>query len=169
MTSHQSARAWLQAHIPPADREILYRVVAGALTFLSGWGILDNERAVLWSQLGIGTVTALFALLYATSSVRVVLYTLVGPLGAVLLAYGIIQDEKWAVITASLAQVFGIATAAAKTVEMLPPERLSGVVVAPAATKVKTAVAVRTPKEARAVRRARPKARSTRRSRTPTG
>lgn len=173
MTSHQGLRARLQGWIPPTWREAGYRVVSGVLTFLTGYGILDGNNAVLWSQLAIGTITSLFALLYATSSARAALYAIVGPLGAVLMAYGIIQDEKMAVISAALAQVFGIATAAAKTVELAPVNpALSGhpttiATTGPSPTHV--AVSVGSPKQATAVRKARrasPRRRASRRAAT---
>jgi hypothetical protein len=104
-------------HLIPADvRETGYRVVTGALTFLTGYGYLDNDQALLWGQVGLGTLTALFALLYTTDGLRQVLYVVTGPLGGLLMAYGIVSDVKWAVLVASIGQVFGIATAAAKTI-----------------------------------------------------
>jgi hypothetical protein len=174
MTSHQGLRAKLQGWIPPTWREAGYRVISGVLTFLTGYGILDGNNAVLWSQLGIGTVTSLFALLYATSSARAALYAIVGPLGGVLMAYGIIQDEKMAVISAALAQVFGIATAAAKTVELAPvTPALSGASITRATTgpsPTHVAVSVTSPRQASAVRKARRAGpRTRRRARASTG
>lgn len=150
-------RAWLQGRIPLTASETINRVIAGALTFLLGYGVLDGERAALWSQLALGTVAALFSMLYATTSARVALYALVGPVGGVLMAYGLIQDQKWAVIVASLGQVFGVATAAAKTVELVPAG-LSGVATLtgqPGITNTASAVVVRSPREASALRRRR--------------
>lgn len=151
-------RARLQGLIPPAYREAAYRVIAGVLTALTGFQVLGTDDAALWSQLAVGTVTSLFALLYSTSTVRVALYALVGPLGGVLMAYGIIGDVKWAVLVASVGQVFGTATAAAKVVELSPstlnvavPANISTPSAAPVPAKV--AVAVSSPREATAIRR----------------
>lgn len=106
-------------HLIPADvRETGYRVITGLLTFLTGYGYLDNDQALLWGQVGLGTVTALFALLYTTDGLRQVLYVVTGPLGGLLMAYGIVSDVKWAVLVASIGQVFGMATAAAKTINI---------------------------------------------------
>lgn len=155
----EGLRARLQGLIPPSYREAFQRAVAGVLTFLTGYQVLDADRAALWSQLALGTIASLFALLYATSTVRVALYSLVGPLGAVLMAYGIVQDEKWAVLVASIGQVFGTATAAAKVVELVPAVEPVGVgFAAPGADSpvpAQVAVAVSSPREATALRRAR--------------
>lgn len=118
MTGHQGVRNRLQLLIPLRARETFYRVVAGVLAALTGFGILDDNEAMMWSQLAVGTVTALFAMLYATTSIRRALYALVGPIGAVLMAYGIVNNWKWAVISVAVGQVFGTATAAAKVVEL---------------------------------------------------
>lgn len=158
MTSHQDVRSRLQVILSPGVRDQLYRTLAGALTFLSGWGILDDQNAVLWSQLGVGTIGSLFAMLYATSTARQALYALVGPLGAVLMAYGIIQDTKWAIIVASLGQVFGMATAASKTVELVPGVAAPGLGIAETTTvtvPAQVAVAASTPREAAVIRRSR--------------
>lgn len=146
-------QAWLQGHIPAEAREDFYRLAAGTLTFLTGFGLVDNNEGALWGQLVVATITALFALLYSTSNLRVVLYTLVGPLGAVLMAYGLISDVHWAVVLAAIGQVFGVATAASKAVEMVPSATFSAALLSAPAPKV--ALAVASPSEARAVRRSR--------------
>lgn len=103
--------------IPEKRREEFYRIVAAVSTGLLAFGFLDEQETALWTQLGISVVTTLFALLYTTSAWRASLYALVGPLGAVLMAYGIVSDVRWALIVAAVGQLFGIATAAAKTVQ----------------------------------------------------
>ncbi|MBV9871731.1 MAG: hypothetical protein JO214_14015 [Frankiaceae bacterium] len=153
-----SLRGRLQGLIPPTARETYQRIVAGVLTFLTGYQVLDADKAALWSQLALGTISALFALLYATSTARVALYALVGPVGGVLMAYGIISDVKWAVLVASIGQVFGVATAAAKVVELVPVRAapaLSGLakVAATPDRPAHVVIAVASPREARAVRR----------------
>lgn len=122
MTGHQLAfagglRGRLQALVPQRAREAYYRFAGGAVMFLMAIGLLDTAEASLWTQLVVGTVTLVFALLYATTPWRVALYAITGPLGGVLMYYGIVNDTKWALITASVAQAFGITTAAAKTVQ----------------------------------------------------
>jgi len=153
-------RAQLQGIVKPQYREMAQRVIAGVLTLLTGYQVLDADKAALWSQLVLGTVGAVFALLYATSTARVALYALVGPLGAVLMAYGIVSDVKWAVLVASVGQVFGSATAAAKVVELSPsPINVAVPATVPTAPSsavpvtARVAVAVSTPREASAVRR----------------
>ena len=107
----------IRSVIPEGAREAYYRVTAAVVTGLMAFGLLDNQEAALWTQLGLTTVTSLFAMLYSTQAWRTALYALVGPLGAVLMAYGLVADERWALITAAVGQLFGIATAAAKTVQ----------------------------------------------------
>jgi len=120
VTTGVSTTGWrgkIDALIPPSMRETLYRVVAGASTFLIAFGLVNHSEAVLWAQLGTSLVTLLFALLYTTVVWRAALYGVVGPLGAILMAYGIVNDVRWALITAAVGQVFGVATAAAKAVQ----------------------------------------------------
>ncbi|AKO62190.1 tail length tape measure protein [Mycobacterium phage Apizium] len=110
-----SPRARLQAMIPAKARETWYRVASAAVMFLLAFGILDANEAALWAQFAVGLVTLVFALIYAYTPARVALYAFVGVVGSVLLYYGITTEETWALITAAVAQAFGIATAAAKT------------------------------------------------------
>ena len=148
-------RAWFQARVPAEMRETAYRVAAGVLTFLTGFGLLDNNEGALWGQLVVATITALFALLYSTSNLRVALYALVGPVGAVLMGYGLLSDVHWAVIVAAIGQVFGVATAASKAIELVPQTQFSALVGVAHRPGTMTALAVATPSEARAVRRSR--------------
>lgn len=109
-------RGWLQAHVSLEFRETAYRFAAALSTFLFAFGVLDSQEASLWTQLAVSTITLLFALLYATSGWRATIYAVTGPLGAILMWYGIVTDVRWALITAAVAQVFGLTTAAAKTI-----------------------------------------------------
>lgn len=117
MTTDNTVLDKLRAAIPEGQREAFYRLVAGVTAFLLAFGVLDDSEAALWTQLGLTLVTSLFALLYSTQAWRTALYVITGPLGAVLMAYGIVSDVRWALITAAVAQLFGITTAAAKTVQ----------------------------------------------------
>lgn len=110
----------IRAVVKPEWREGGYRVVVAAITMLFALGMLEQEEAALWTQLGISVITTLFALVFATSKWRAALYMLVGPIGGLLMWYGIVNDETWALITAAVAQAFGVTTAAAKTVQRLP-------------------------------------------------
>jgi hypothetical protein len=116
-TRWQRVRARLQAWIPQRYREAGYRVVAGLGTFLLAFGVLSSQEAALWTNLGVSTVTSLFAMLYATTAPRLALYALVGPVGGVLQSYGLVSDSKWLIIVTAAGQLFGITTAAAKTVQ----------------------------------------------------
>ncbi|MCP3811561.1 hypothetical protein NLX62_04350 [Mycobacteriaceae bacterium Msp059] len=107
----------LAAKINPAQREGWYRAISGLFLLLWSVGVLAQAEALVWSQLGISTVTLLFAVLYATSSWRAALYGLVVPLSAVLTWYGIATGINWPLVAAAVAQVLGITTAAAKTVQ----------------------------------------------------
>nr|YP_009950068.1 tail length tape measure protein [Mycobacterium phage Serendipitous]AYB70558.1 hypothetical protein SEA_SERENDIPITOUS_16 [Mycobacterium phage Serendipitous] len=109
-------RGRLQLLIPASWREGWYRIASGGVMFLLAFGLLDANEAALWTQFGVGLVTLIFALIYAYTPARVALYAFLGVGGSVLLYYGIVTDVRWALITAAVAQAFGIATAAAKTV-----------------------------------------------------
>lgn len=111
----------LRLMFPATERESLYRGVSAFIILLFAFGVLDENEAALWTQLAVSVVTCLFALLYATSTWRVALYLVVGPLGAVLMGYGIVTDTRWALIVAAVGQALGVSTAAAKTVQT-PPE-----------------------------------------------
>lgn len=107
----------LVAKINPAQREGWYRAISGLFFLLWSVGVLAQAEALVWSQFGISTVTLLFAVLYATSSWRAALYGLVVPLSAVLTWYGIATGIDWPLVAAAVAQILGITTAAAKTVQ----------------------------------------------------
>lgn len=107
----------LAAKINPAQREGWYRGISGLFLMLWAAGVLAQDEALVWSQFGISTVTLLFAVLYATSSWRAALYGLIVPLASVLTWYGIATGVNWPLVAAAVAQVLGITTAAAKTVQ----------------------------------------------------
>lgn len=107
----------LAAKINPAQREGWYRAISGLFLMLWAAGVLAEQEALVWSQFGISTVTLLFAVLYATSNWRAALYGLIVPLAAVLTWYGIATGVNWPLVAAAVAQVLGITTAAAKTVQ----------------------------------------------------
>ncbi|MFN6543930.1 phage holin [Mycolicibacterium nivoides] len=107
----------LAAKINPAQREGWYRAVSGLFFMLWAVGVLTQDEAAKWTQFGISSVTLLFALLYATSPWRVAIYGLIVPLSAVLTWYGIATGINWPLVAAAVAQVLGITTAAAKTVQ----------------------------------------------------
>lgn len=109
-------RARLDKLIPASARETAYRVVAAVIMGLTATGITDPDKATMWSQLGVATVTLLWALLYAGTSIRAALYAVTGAGGALLMAYGLAKGVDWAVIVASVGQALGVASAAAKTV-----------------------------------------------------
>lgn len=107
----------LAGKINPAQREGWYRAISGLFLMLWAAGVLAEQEALVWSQFGISTVTLLFAVLYATSNWRAALYGLIVPLAAVLTWYGIATGVNWPLVAAAVAQVLGITTAAAKTVQ----------------------------------------------------
>ncbi|ADX31938.1 holin [Tsukamurella phage TPA2] len=89
---------------------------------LFGLGVLTSDQAAQWAQLAVSLITLLFAFLYATTPWRTALYAITGPLGSILMAYGIVSDVRWAVIAASVGYALGITTAAAKTVQPGVPD-----------------------------------------------
>lgn len=110
----------LRTAVPQSKREGFYRAVGAAIMFLLAFGVLDDNEATLWATFGTGLVTLLFALLHATSTWRTAIYVFTGPLGSVLMVYGIVGDERWALIVAATGYAFGIVTAAAKTNTVAP-------------------------------------------------
>lgn len=116
----------LAAKINPAQREGWYRAVSGLFLMLWAVGVLTQDEAAKWTQLGISTVTLLFAALYATSSWRLAVYGLIMPLSGLLTWYGIATGVDWPLVGAAVAQVLGITTAAAKTVQAVDPITLGG-------------------------------------------
>lgn len=109
-------RIRLDRLIPAIWREHLYKLVTAAVTALTALGVTTADKAGLWTQLGVATVTLLFAVLYAGTGIRATFYAVLTAASAVLLAYGIAQNINWAVITAAAAQALGLSTAAAKAV-----------------------------------------------------
>jgi hypothetical protein len=104
---------------PKAEvRETAYRVVTAVVTLLVGIGFFNTNEAALWSALALSTVTLVFAIFFSTSSWRTALYAIVGPLGAVVGAYGLLHGVDWAMVAAAVAQAFGLSTAAAKTIQV---------------------------------------------------
>lgn len=109
-------RAKLDHFIPAIWREHLYKAVSGVVMALTATGITNPDKSGLWTQVGVATVTLLFALLYAGNGIRVAVYSLAAAGGALLMAYGIAKGVEWAVVVAAVGQALGIATAAAKAV-----------------------------------------------------
>lgn len=111
---------WLERiviRIQPSAREAGYRAVSGVFLLLWAAGVLKQEEAAVWTQLGISIVTMVFAALYATSPWRLALYGLIVPVSVVLTQYGTATGLDWPLIASAVAQVLGITTAAAKTVQ----------------------------------------------------
>lgn len=115
----------VRALFPPEYREAAYRAVAGIATLLAGTAFLSQEEAALWTQLGLSSVTLLFAALYATSTWRLVLYPVLAAVGPLLVWYGVVSDESWPLILQAAVQIFGLSTAAAKVVQA-PHRGLTG-------------------------------------------
>lgn len=107
----------LRDYIPERYRETFHRVASAVTVLLLAIGLTSPDKAPLWGQLAVATVASLFSILYTTSYWRVALYTLVGPAGGLLMAYGIVTDTRWALITAAVGQIFGITTSAAKAAQ----------------------------------------------------
>lgn len=103
--------------IRPEWREPLYRFVIGLVALLSAIAYLSKEEAALWTQLGLSIVTLLFAALFATSTLRQVLYPVLATAGGLLTWYGYVNSDQWPLILAAAVQMFGLSTAAAKTVQ----------------------------------------------------
>jgi len=113
----RALRDRLRVWIPERYREGLYRFVAGTTGLLLATRYLSAQEAALWTELGVATVTALFAALYSTTRARLALYAVGVPLGSALVYYGWTCEEQWALLMGAFGQMFGITTAAAKTVQ----------------------------------------------------
>lgn len=109
-------------------REAAYRYVNAILLVLLGLGVLTATTSAIWAEVGLGTVTLVFAVLKATSNWRIALYALTGPVAGALGAYGLLQGVDWAVITMAVAQALGITTAAAKVVVLPKDEKRTPIV-----------------------------------------
>lgn len=107
-------RASVDKVIPASYRETVYRIVAAVVTGLTATGALTVDKAYLWTQLGLATVTLLFALLYAGTALRAAFYAAITAGSAVLLAYGVAKGIDWPIIVGAIGQALGVATAAAK-------------------------------------------------------
>ena len=103
--------------IRPEWREQGYRIVTGLVGLLVAFAYLSQEEAALWTQLGLSSVTLLFAALFATSTWRLVLYPVLAAAGPLLVWYGIVSDVQWPLILQAAIQLFGLSTAAAKVVQ----------------------------------------------------
>lgn len=102
----------LKTRLPESSRDYAYALASAVVLFCSAFGLVDNEQAALWTSLAVACVTLLYAAFYSPSQIRATFYTIVGPLGAILMAYGLIGDARWAIITAAVGQALGITTAA---------------------------------------------------------
>lgn len=103
--------------IRPEWREPGYRVITGVVGLLVAFAYLSQEEAALWTQLGLSSVTLLFAALFATSTWRLALYLVLAAVGPLLVWYGVVNDEQWPLIFQAAIQLFGLSTAAAKVVQ----------------------------------------------------
>lgn len=109
-----ATRLKLDKLIPASSRETVYRIVAAVITGLTATGALTVDKAYLWTQLGIATVTLLYALLYAGTALRATFYTVIAAVSALLLTYGVAKGIDWPIIVGAIGQALGVATAAAK-------------------------------------------------------
>jgi hypothetical protein len=107
-------RSKLDPVFTPARREAINRALSAIIIGLTATGTLTADKAALWTQLGVAGVGLLFALLYAGTSVRAALYSVIVVGSSLLAVYGIAQNVDWAIIVACVGQAFGITTAAAK-------------------------------------------------------
>lgn len=108
--------------IRPEWREQAYRIVTGVVGLLVALTYLSEKEAALWIQLGLSSVTLLFAALFATSTWRAVLYPVLAAAGPVLVFYGVFADQQWPLILQAAVQLFGLSTASAKVVQLtIPP------------------------------------------------
>lgn len=107
--------------IRPEWRETGYRWVSGAVGLLLTLAYLSQEEAALWTQLGLSSVTLLFAGLFATSTWRRVLFPFLAAAGGLLVWYGVGTEQAWPLILQAALQMFGISTAAAKVVQVSSP------------------------------------------------
>lgn len=112
----------IRSGIPASARQRWYDVSTAAVGALVLWGVFDASNAPLWTALIVNVVTLIFALLYATTTVRQVFYTVVVAASGLLGAYGIVADVKLAGIGAVVAALLGTAVAGSNTPAGVSPD-----------------------------------------------
>lgn len=105
----------IRSAIPASARQRWYDTVTAIVGALALWGVLSASNVQLWLALAINVTTLLFALLYATGSVRQLFYVTLAAASGVAGSYGILNDVKWAAILSIAAALLGTAVAGSNT------------------------------------------------------
>ena len=105
----------IRSAIPAGARQRYYDVVTALVGALALWGYLSVSNTQLWLAVGINVVSLLFAVLYATSTVRQAFYAVLAAASAVAGSYGILNDVKWAAVLSLVAAILGTAVAGSNT------------------------------------------------------
>lgn len=106
---------WARSVVRPEWRERIYDAVGVVVVLLGSWGLVDDQVAATLAQMVLAMVALLFAMLHATSEVRIALYGLLGAAQAVAGLFAIGTDAQWAAVLAMAAAVLGTQVAAGNT------------------------------------------------------
>lgn len=105
----------LRSFFTNAKREKTYILVIALVVLLGGLGIITEAEVALWTTAAVATVALLFAMLFATSNLRLAVYGLVAALGPLLTWYSIGTGAQWTAIIAFFGSALAIGKAATKT------------------------------------------------------
>ncbi|SNS57796.1 phage holin [Rhodococcoides kyotonense] len=105
----------VRSSIPASARQRFYDVSTAVVGALVLWGAVDGATAALWTALAVNVITLLFALLYASTTLRQAFYTVVVAASGLLGAYGIASDVQLAGVIAVVAALLGTAVAGSNT------------------------------------------------------
>lgn len=106
---------WARSVVRPEWRERIYDAVGVVVVLLGSWGLVDDQAAATLAQVVLALVALLFAMLHATSEVRIALYGLLAAAQAVAALFAIGTDAQWAAVLAMAAAVLGTQVAAGNT------------------------------------------------------
>lgn len=116
----------IRAAIPASARVKYYTYVAAGVLLLSGFGVITDALAPLWTASGLASVTLIFALLHSLSPWRTALYGFLATLAPLALWYSIGTATQWVAVLGFAATVFGITKAAGNTATTVVPVVRSG-------------------------------------------
>lgn len=105
----------IRSAIPAAFRERAYVVVTAIVGLFAAQGVVTEAAAPVWISVGAAAVTLFFAVLYATDTVRLSLYALLGTLSTLGQLYGYFTEAQWSSYLGLAAALLGLSLAAAKT------------------------------------------------------
>lgn len=107
--------------VPASARETWYRVASALVLLVAGLGYISGEVVALWSAAALAAVTLLFAVLHSLDPWRTALYALGAAIAPICVWYSLVDEHTVTAVLGFAAAVFGITTAASKTVTAADP------------------------------------------------